>query len=149
MVPLEVQALAGLETVEDGLDGLHVLAQLGYRRVPSRGVALLDIGLYLRAQPQFKAPAGHLLQVPAGNGRDHGAPGESDEHAGAHDQPFCGVEGQGRQQQAIVHGVRHVQAVETHGFRAGGVVADISRPHGFRCGGEDFKHGLTPVHIDS
>lgn len=149
MLADKLKPLARLEAVEDRLHSLHVFAQLRHRRIPARAVALLDIGLDLRAETHFKAPAGHGLQIPGRDRRDHRAARECHQHRRSNDQRTGCVQRQRREQQAVVDRIRHLQAVEAHRLRARRVGPDLSRPHILRCRCEYLKHDLTPCYLES
>ena len=91
-------------------------------------------------RPSSKRAAGHGLQIPGGDGHGHGAAGEGNQYPGAHQQALGGIQGQARQQQAVVHCVGYLQTVVTHGLGPRRVGANLAGPHILRRAGEYLEH---------
>ncbi len=127
-----LEPFAGAEGVEDGAQRADVLAHAGGRGEPARRIAILDVLLDLRAHAELEAAARHLLQVPARQRDVHRTARENDQHRGA-DLEFRGRRKRlTGEQQAVMDGVGHEQAVVAHGLDATGEGAHVGQVQVFR-----------------
>ena len=142
--PVDLALVAGLATGAEGLvqrgQPLDVLAHALHGRCPRHAHAILDVLSDLTAQAELKAAARQLGQVPRRVRGERRTADEGQRHAGADDDPLGVLGDEQGHGQRVVHGLGHVQPVETHRLHPPGVDDDVGQR-------EPRIHGRVDLHV--
>ena len=117
-LPLPGGAGAVLERVPDGAHAPDVVGHPGGRPVEGHREPALDVGPYLRAEPEVEAAATPPLEVPRDLGHRERAPCERDRDVRADVHPAGRARGKGEGEERVVARLERPRAVESHALEA-------------------------------